>query len=108
MKLADFKKIGGIVTREPVKKHIVWPREDGDIDFDVFIIRHSYGMIEQIMDGEDDKSRSAHYIAECVRFGEAGNEKMTYDEAFSLDPKVAGLLVVAINEVNGGGKGPKS
>ena len=108
MKLEEFKSAGGFVPRDLVSKKITWDRKEGDLVFDVFVKRHSFGMIEQILgDGDDTRSRSAHYIAESIRFGDKGDEKMTYEQAFDLDPKVAGLFVAAINEVNGVSAAPK-
>lgn len=105
MLLKDLIDKGGFVSAEPVKKSIEWVHDvDGSEvtdKFDVWILKQSFGHMERVWSGPDDKSRSAALISECVRFGENAEERLTYDQAFNLHPGLATVLMVAFNEVNG-------
>lgn len=108
MNLDDLRKKGGFVPLAPVKKEVVWTRhnetgEEISDTFDVYIKRHSFGAIESIWTGDEDKSKSAAYISQSIRLGPGGKETLTYDDAYQLDPGLATVLITAINEVNGTG-----
>lgn len=104
MLLKDLIDKGGFVSAEPVKKSVEWVHEvDGEEvtdTFDVWVLKQSFGHMERIWAGPDDKSRSAALISECIRFGDKAQEQLTYDQAFSLHPGLATSLMVAFNEVN--------
>lgn len=114
MNLKQLKEKGGFVAALPVAKEITWKHQDesGEEVTDVFtvhILKQSFGSIERLFIGPDDRSKSAAFIAECIRLGENGEEKMSYEDAYQLDPSLAGALVAAANEVNGtGNKAPKN
>lgn len=101
MKLSDLR--GAVVSGELVKKDIVWTRDvDGEEvtdSFAVFVKRPSFGDVERIFVGGDDKSRSAAMISACIRMGEHGEELLTYDQAYQLVPSLAQLFSEAIKEV---------
>lgn len=101
MKLSDLK--GAVVSSELVEKEIVWTRDvDGEEvtdTFTVFVKRPSFGDVERIFVGGDDKSRSAAMIAACIRMGDQGEEALTYDQAYQLTPSLAKLLSDAVREV---------
>jgi hypothetical protein len=100
MKLKDLEKAGVFTPTDGVKKNITWKNREGqEFNFDVFVQRSSYGMVERILLAEDVKSRSALTISECVLFGAAG-EKMTYEQAYQLEKSFAKKLMAAIREVN--------
>lgn len=109
MNVAELKAKGGFVPLAPVKRDVVWTRktesgETEELKFSVFIKKHSFGTIEQIWSGDDDKrSKSAAYIAQSIRLGDKGQEALTYEDAYQLDTGLATVLIAAINEVNGTG-----
>lgn len=113
MDLKQLKAKGGIVTSVPVPKEVTWVHRDQETGeevtdvFTVHIMKQSFGSIERLFLNASDRSRSAAFISECVRFGEGGKESISYEEAFQLDPGLAAVLVVAANEVNSTGKAAK-
>lgn len=112
MNLSDLKAKGGIVNSAPLPKEVTWTRtnEQGEEVSDTFTIhvkKHSFGAIETIWTGGEDKSKAAAYISQSLRLGEKGKEQMSYDDAFNLDPGLAAVFIQAIHEVNGTGK-PKN
>lgn len=108
MDLKELTAKGGFVASEPVKKEVEWVKtvdgQEETIKFDVFVKRHSFGVIEKFFSGGEDKSKAAAYIAESILMGEKANQRMTYDQAFQLDPTLASCFIKVINEVNGTGK----
>lgn len=110
MDLKQLKAKGGFVAAVPVPKEVTWKHHDeetGEETTDVFtvhILKQSFGSIERLFLGADDRSKSAAFIAECIRLGDGGKERMTYEDAYQLDPGLAAVLVAAANEVNGTGK----
>lgn len=109
MKLADLKTAGGFVPAKPVPVEVEWKHGEDVTKFTVHVKRHSFGTIEQLLsDKDDDKSRSAAYIAASIRLGEDGKESMTYGDAYDLEPSLAGVFIKAINDVNGTGTEAKN
>lgn len=109
MNLSELKAKGGIVASAPVPREVTWTRkndagEEVTDTFTVFIKRQSFGSIETIWAGAEDRSKSATYISQSLRLGDKGKEQMSYDEAFQLDPSLATVFITAINEVNGTGR----
>lgn len=104
MNLEELKAKGGFVALAPIKKKVVWKRKKDGVDvedtFDIHIMRKSFGVMEMLLDDVSDRSKGASYISETVRLGENAEERMTYAEAYALDPSLAGEFVKAINEVN--------
>jgi hypothetical protein len=103
MDLRELKAKGGFVSAEPVPTEVTWKRGEDSDTFTVHVVKQSFGAIEKLFGGADDRSRSASFIAECIRLGN-GKERLTYDDAYALDPGLATVLVEAINKVNGTGK----
>lgn len=103
MKLKDLEKAGGFVPVDGVKKSVTWKnRHTGEeFVFDVFVKRMSFGTMERFLvsTNDDDRSRGAMTIAECILFGDAG-EPMTYEQAYQLEPSLASVLMNAVTEVN--------
>lgn len=109
MKLNDLKKLGGVVSAAPVQKEITWKKVDEsgveqEYKFTVFVIKHSFGTIEQIYADKEDRSKAAAFIAKSIRLGEKGEEVLTYEDAYQLESSLATQFLGAINEVNGTGK----
>lgn len=106
MNLKELKARGGFVSAVPVKRDVEWTHPDPDTGeevtdkFSVFVKRQSFGAIERLFVGNDDQSKSATFISECILLGEDGKDRMTYQDAYQLDPGLAAVLVKAINEVN--------
>lgn len=102
MDLTQLKAKGAFVTTDAALEPIVWTHRTPDgteltDTFDVHVLRVSFGVLERA--GKQENSASA-LIAACVRFGEDGDEAMTYEEACALDPGLAAKLVEAVNRVN--------
>lgn len=102
MKLLELR--GAVVSAELIRKDVTWTRTvDGEelVDsFVVFVKRPSFGDVERIFVGGDERSRSAAMISACVRLGENGEETLTYDQAYQLTPSLAAVLGDAIREAN--------
>ncbi len=111
MDIDDLRKLGGIVSAEPVQKEIVWSHADGEggeitDTFTVFIRRKSFGMVQKTFADSGDRERSAAYISESVLLGEKGDQVLTYQDAYNLNPDLAYALVIAIRDVNMIGHAP--
>ena len=105
MKLQELRDRGGFVDAVPVKKEVTWKRKDGagveqSDTFFIHVRRQSFGIIERLLSGDDQRSRSAVLISNSVLFGEQADEVMSYDDAYQLDASLAHVLIRAVNEVN--------
>jgi len=116
MKLSDLKSLGGFVDPVPVKKELTWDRigPDGKDASDVFTVhirRLGFGLVERTLKDdplEPDRSRTARIIAEAVLLGDAPNfERISYEDAFNLEPSLAMLFTKAIQEVTRKGEEAK-
>ena len=109
MKLADLKTAGGFVPSAPVAQDVEWKHGEETLNFTIHIKRHSFGTIEQLLSDKDDaKSRSAAFIAASVLLGDGGKEKLSYSDAYDLEPSLAAVFIRAINDVNGTGDASKN
>lgn len=106
MDLKSLKDAGGIVPSALVKRSVTWERDDGEVlTFDIFVRRLSFGDVERVLqDEERGRSRVANLIAMAVRLGEEGSERLSYDDAFQLEPTLAKVFANAVSEVNELGK----
>ena len=110
MNLKQLREKGAFVSIKPVKKTVTWKHRDAsdkevEEEFDIHVIKLSYGMVERIsssalMSGEEKKSANAQLIVEAIRLGDDAKERFTYLEAYQLQPSLARTLIVAIAEVN--------
>lgn len=101
MKLADIQSRGGFVSAEPVKKEIKWFSDGQQHEGSVFIVSPPFGEVDSaISQNTDTRSRSAHLISLYVRFGDHGEEHITYEQAYNLAPSLGWALVTAINEAS--------
>jgi hypothetical protein len=108
MKLQELRDLGGFVPVEPVERVVTWTRPvDGELKSDTFSVlikRQSFGVIEKLLMAEnDDRSRSARFLAESILLGD-GKERMSYEDAYRLEPSLASALIEAVNAVNGTGR----
>ena len=101
MRLKDLVENGGFVSDEPVRKSVKWknPKTKQEVEFDVLIRRSSYADVEMRLLAPDDKSKSAMTISQSVILGDTG-EPISYEQAARIEPGLAKVLLVAIQEVN--------
>jgi hypothetical protein len=104
--LSDLKQLGAFVPDELVKKEIKFSLEEGgeELSAIIHVRRLSIGLHEAIWNDTpgSSASKTSRLLAEAIRLGENGEERLTYDQAFSLHPRVALAMSTAITEVNGG------
>lgn len=103
--LKDLRRLGGFISDELVKREISFRLTDDseELTATIFVRRLSIGIHEAIWAGDKpDVSKTAKLLAETIRLGENGEEKMSYEEAFSLHPRIALAMSTAISDVNGG------
>lgn len=101
MDLKALQEQGGFVDEAPVKESVTWRRGDGDeVKFDVHVVRQPFGVVDEVLKASDGRSQSARMISNCIRLGANAKERLTYDQAFELDPTLAFALIGAINRVN--------
>lgn len=106
MKLADLKAKGGCIDQAPVRKSVTWKHtgeggEEATDTFDIWVSRLSFGVIDRLSKiNSTERSSNAELIAASVRLGENGEERLTYEIAYSLNASLALELVRAVAEVN--------
>lgn len=106
MNLKQLREQGGFVSPKPVKKSITWKSaddlsgEEKEITGDVWVIKLSFGMIDELSNGADQASRNAALIHHALRLGDKGEEQMTFRDAYQLKPSLARAMIIAIAEVN--------
>jgi hypothetical protein len=118
MDLNQLRELGGILSAEPIPKEISWKRKGADgaeveTVFTVHVVRQSFGAIESIFkarakvaqvggagDTPEERSQAAEFICMAIRFGEDGQERISYQDAYQLDPTLAHAIINAANEVN--------
>jgi hypothetical protein len=104
MDLKQLKAVGGFASSKliPVKK--IWETPDGEkVDIEFFVIRRSFGQAEQfykLTQEKKDISVSSTLISEAVRLGKDGKERLTYEQAYELEPSLATLFFEGINEAS--------
>jgi hypothetical protein len=108
MKLQELRELGGFVPVEPVERTVTWTRtingEEKSDSFTVLVKRQSFGTIERLLLTEnDDRSRSARFLAESILLGD-GKDRLSYEDAYRLEPSLAAALIDAVNAVNGTGR----
>jgi len=122
MNLQELREKGGIVPPGLVKKSIEWKHRDDSgeevVDtFDVHIARVSFGIIENLImsaandakdNPEDKRAINAALIAESVRLGDEGKERISYTDAYQLHRSLGTALVRAVTEVNSLGEDAKN
>lgn len=109
MDITQLIEAGGFITDSLVEKEVTWERKSADgnddnLTFKVRIKRQPFGALERIATMDQDKSKAAQIISDCVRFGDDGKQIMSYDKAYHLHPGLAAALLTAVNEVNAGTK----
>lgn len=97
MNLKQLKEKGAWVDQAPVKKPIKWRKDGETIEFDVWVVRQPFGVVEEAISESPDKRRAAQMICLHIRLGDDAGECMSYDEAYRLEPSLAWEFVRAIN-----------
>lgn len=113
MDLKRLRERGGIVPSAPVKTEVSWTHDlegqEVTDTFTVYVVKHSFGAVERIFalnSKHPERSHTAAFIAESIRLGEDGSERLSYEDAFQLETGLARAFMDAINAVNGTG-GPE-
>jgi hypothetical protein len=110
MDLKQLQELGGFVPKAPIKRSVKWQplNEDGtpkgdELQFDIFIRKLSFGSLERLFDDKQpmDRARMSAYIADAVCLGEGGKQRLSYQQAFDLEPTLATAFMSAVGEVNG-------
>lgn len=109
MHLKDLRKKGALVSGALVKKEITWTRtnpetgEEQEDTFSVFVVKRmstaSFDRVFGMASNDSDRSQLAAIIAECIRLGEEGEERIPYSEACTLEPSLAILFANTAREV---------
>lgn len=100
--LKELKAMGAFIPDEPIKKEIKFRLDDGqEVSTTIFVKRLNIGEYESLfLSDKEDRSRTAKMIAEGIRLGDKGQERLTFQQAFTLHPSIAGAMIGAFNEVN--------
>ena len=101
MNIEDLKANGGIVESQLTQRTAYW--NGSEITF--YVRKLSFGDVDRIYNGENlDASQAAEMISKAVRLGDNGDEALTYEQAYSLDPNLATVFAEHVMEVNGVGE----
>lgn len=102
MDIKQLNSLGGFVSQVPKKVSKTWTHNNEDFDIEFFVIKQSFGQVERIyLSNNSDnttRSRASELISEFIRLGKDGSERLTYEQAYSLEPSLAGVFMEAINE----------
>ncbi len=99
--LKQLEAMGAFVSDAPVKKEVPFHLAGPDVTVTIFVKRLGIGHYESLFLSEkDERSRTARAISEAVTFGDNGKEKLSFEQAFKLDPQFAREILTAFNEVN--------
>lgn len=104
--LKELQAKGGFVSTVPVVRTIKWKGRDAsgekiDYDAEIHVRRLSVGDQEDLyLSVEDGKSRTAKLISTAITLGKDGKEKLTFEQAYQLEPSLATAMLEAFNEVN--------
>lgn len=99
----SLSKTGAFVSNVPVKRTITYKLDDGvETTGDIHVKRLSVGDHESLFMAPDEKSRTAKVISKVIFLGEKGDERMTFEQAYSLHPNLATAMINEFNIVNGG------
>lgn len=100
--LKDLKALGGFVPSAPIKKEIKFKLDD-DTDYDaiIHVKKLAVGDYEALfVVDKEQRSKTAKLISEAVTLGPEGKERITFEDAYRLHPRLASAMVDAFNEVN--------
>lgn len=97
--LRQLREAGGIVSKEPIKRNIVWKsfnlatEADEDYDADIFILKQGAGAVMEIY-STTDKEQISLFISKSVMLeNEKGKpELISFADAFQLDPPLRNAM----------------
>lgn len=97
---------GGFVAAAPIVKHITFEIDGEKLEADIHVRQIGIGEYEDayLDDGKDKRSKTAKIISEAITLGDDGKERISFEDAYRLKPPLAGAILEAFNEVNGGKK----
>lgn len=99
--IKDLESLGAFVPDAPVKKEVPFYLAGKDVTVSIFVKRLGIGHYESLfLNDKDERSRTARAISEAVTLGEKGEQRLTFDQAYKLDPQLAREILTAFNEVN--------
>lgn len=98
----QLKELGGFVSDKPVKKDITFSIDGGDeLTATIHVKQLNIGEYETLfLTDTEERARTAKAISVAITLGEDGREKISFQDAYRLHPKLAGAMLVAFNEVN--------
>lgn len=104
MDLKQLKAIGAFANSTLIPFTKSWTTPEGEeIEFSFFVVRRSFGQAEEFYKMSQEKrtiSASATLIAETIRLGDKGQERLSYDQAYGLEPSLASVFFDAITEAS--------
>lgn len=101
--LADLAASGGLVSDAPVKRTIEYTIGDESYTAEIFVKLLSIGAQERLFNASsslDEYGKGTTMIAELIRLGENGDERLTVEQADTLHPSLAEAFILAITDVN--------
>jgi hypothetical protein len=111
MDIETLRKLGGFVSPTPVEREVTWqPRnEEGEpqgepVTFTVRIKRLSAGMSEDLFVKGDAKDDRAKYAALLSKTLFIGDDLISYEDAYQLDPTLQTEFAKHANKINGWGQ----
>ena len=112
MDLKQLRARGAFIPLAPVVRTVTWTRNDEAGEpvtdtFDVHVVKHSAGSIDRLRSdaaSNPDRLWGPLFLSESIRLGDDGAERLSYEDAFRLDPGLARMLIDEINAVNSTGE----
>lgn len=101
--LKDLQGLGAFVSDKPVRKDITF-KLDGDEEYSatIHVKKLSVGDYDALfLGGPEERSRTARMISDAITLGDNGAERIKFEDAYRLHPRLATAMVTAFNEVNG-------
>jgi len=102
--IKELTEMGAFVPDDLVKKTIKFKLTDEgeELEATVHVRQLSIGAHEDIFRADpDQRSTTAKLLSEAIRLGPDGKERMSYQQAYKLHPKMARAMAKAIAEANG-------
>jgi hypothetical protein len=99
--LKELKAMGAFTSDKPVRKEIKFTLNGEDLSAVIHVKHLGIGEYESLFLGDDEsRSRTAKAISHAVTLGEDGKERISFQDAYRLEPVLAGAMLTAFNEVN--------
>lgn len=102
--LAELQKVGGFVGDKPVKTPIKFEIDGTEYDATIYIKRISIAYFDILRAGEGMASNTYKILTDMVGFGKDGEERLTLEQAKTLNVNLATAIINAFIEVNSNGK----